>query len=130
MPTILVVDDEPVILKLCVNVMKLGHHDTLEAANGYDALRLLQDRPADLALLDVMMPGMNGVELAAEIQRHYRNTKIVLMTGFSKREIMGITGKENPYRVVWKPFKAESLLRMIDHVLDESGPANAQPACA
>jgi DNA-binding NtrC family response regulator len=87
------------------------------------ALQLLQERTADLALIDVVMPGMNGIVLAAEIQRLYRNTEIVLMTGYGPKEIVNIAGKENPYRIIWKPFKTESLLQMIDNVLDKAGEA-------
>ena len=120
MATILVVDDEPMMLRLCANVLLLGHHDVLEASNGPDALQVLERSTADLALLDVVMPGMNGIDLAGRILRKSPNTRIVLMSGYGPREIANITGKENPYRIIWKPFKAESLLRMIENVLGES----------
>jgi DNA-binding NtrC family response regulator len=123
MATILVVDDEPMTLNLCVRMLRAGHHDALQASSGEGALQLLQERTADLALIDVVMPGMNGIVLAAEIQRLYRNTEIVLMTGYGPKEIVNIAGKENPYRIIWKPFKTESLLQMIDNVLDKAGEA-------
>ena len=66
-----------------------------------------------------MMPVMNGVELAA-----HPTLPIVLMTGFTIREIEGILGK-HPYRIMWKPFKTDSLLRMIDNALGQSAGATA-----
>jgi DNA-binding NtrC family response regulator len=42
------------------------------------------------------------------------------MTGFGPREIAEVAGKDNPYRILWKPFKTESLLQMIENVLGES----------
>jgi DNA-binding NtrC family response regulator len=123
MATILVVDDEPATLSLCARMIQAGHHDALQASGGDAALHLLEDRPVDLALVDVVMPGMNGVALAEEIHRRHPHTEIVLMTGYGPREILKIAGKENPYRVIWKPFKTESLLQMINNVLDKAGQA-------
>ena len=102
-----------------------AQHDVLSAASGADALHLLQNKPADLALLDVIMPGMNGIELAARIQKTNPDTKILLMTGFGPREIAQVAGKENPYRIIWKPFKTESLLQMIQNVLGETAETSA-----
>jgi DNA-binding NtrC family response regulator len=123
MANILVVDDEPLMRKLCTNILVRGQHHVLEAGEGEAALQLLRTTPADLALLDVVMPGMNGIELAARIQQGYPNTKVLLMSGFGPREVARVAGKENPYRIIWKPFKTESLLQMIENVLGESGDA-------
>jgi DNA-binding NtrC family response regulator len=125
MSIILVVDDEPMMLRLCTNMLMRAQHDVLSAASGADALHLLQNKPADLALLDVIMPGMNGIELAARIQKTNPDTKILLMTGFGPREIAQVAGKENPYRIIWKPFKTESLLQMIQNVLGETAETSA-----
>jgi len=43
------------------------------------------------------------------------------MTGFGPQEIARVTGENNPYRIIWKPFKTESLLRMIENALSGSG---------
>jgi DNA-binding NtrC family response regulator len=120
MSTILVVDDEPIMLKLCTTMLQRGNHQVLQAAGAAEALDLLQTSQADLALLDVMMPKMNGIELAGRILKKSPQIKILLMTGYGPREIMEVAGKENPYRIMWKPFKTESLLQMIDNVLGES----------
>ena len=119
METILVVDDEPVVLKLCQTILRRGGYDVLTATGGEEALRLLQNGPPiNLALLDVIMPGMNGIELANRIEKTSPSTKVVLMSGYGPREIARVVG-ENPYRIIWKPFKTESLLRMIENVLGE-----------
>ena len=123
MATILVVDDEPMMVKLCANVLTLGSHDVLQAGDAEEALQLLHDTPADLALLDVVMPGMSGIELASHIRRHYPKMDIVLMTGYGPKEIRQIAGKENPYRIILKPFKSESLLQMIENVLSSADSA-------
>ena len=119
METILVVDDEPTVLSLCARILKLGGYNVLSAGGGEAALIALQKSamPVDLALLDVMMPGMNGIELAKRILEAHPETQVVLMSGFGPKEIGRIAGGESPYRIIWKPFKTESLLRMIENAL-------------
>jgi DNA-binding NtrC family response regulator len=127
METILVVDDEPTVLSLCERILKLGSYSVISANGGEQALTALQksSEPVDLALLDVMMPGMNGIELAKRIQSTYPNTQIVLMSGFGPKEIGRVAGGENPFRIIWKPFKTESLLRMIENALAGNPSPNA-----
>ena len=119
METILVVDDEPTVLNLCQRILNLGGYNVLPASGGEAALRTVAqngETPIDLALLDVMMPVMNGVELANRIHKLSPATKIVLMSGFGPKEIGAVVG-QNPYRLIWKPFKTESLLQMIENAL-------------
>jgi two-component system, cell cycle sensor histidine kinase and response regulator CckA len=117
--TILVVDDEPTVLNLCRRILQLGGYSVVAANNGNDALKLLQTttEPIDLALLDVMMPNMNGVELARRIQSAKPEIPVVLMSGFGPQEIARVAGDIKSYRIIWKPFKTESLIRMIENAI-------------
>ncbi len=120
MATILVVDDEPVVLNLCKQMLQLGGATVLTASGGAEALRIFQSekQTIDLALLDIMMPQMNGIELASRLKAANPAVRIVLMTGYSLREIQQLAGDGSPYRIIWKPFKAQSLLRMIENALE------------
>jgi DNA-binding NtrC family response regulator len=120
MARLLVVDDEAMMLRLYANMLARGQHEVMQATGGEEALKLLRGKPFDLALLDVIMPGMNGIELARRILQISPDTKILLMTGYGPREVAQVAGKENPYRILWKPFKTESLLQMIENVLGDS----------
>jgi DNA-binding NtrC family response regulator len=121
METILVVDDEAVVLSLCQNILtRLGGYQVVAMTNAQEAARFCENHTSptiDLALIDVMMPGMNGIELANRIHDDRPTTRIVLMSGFGPRDIARVTGGKNPYRIIWKPFKAESLLRMVENAL-------------
>jgi CheY-like chemotaxis protein len=121
METILLVDDDAAARGLCQRILELGRYHVLSAASGDEAIRLVQNRisPIHLALIDVIMPGMNGVEVADRLRTMGLDPtpRIVLMTGYSLREIANIIGENNPYRIIWKPFKADSLLRMIENAL-------------
>jgi two-component system cell cycle sensor histidine kinase/response regulator CckA len=121
METILLVDDEPAVLTLCQTMLKSGGYHVLSAGSGQEAMRLLHGNVAkvDLALLDVIMPGINGVELAARIQIENPAIKIVLMSGYGLQEIASVVG-DNRHKIIWKPFKTESLLRMIENALGDA----------
>jgi DNA-binding NtrC family response regulator len=124
--TILAVDDDRGVLDLCQRILELGGHEVLRANSGEDAIRLLESTVAsiDLAILDIIMPGMNGIQLAGRIRSMRSAAKIILMTGYSLREVQQITGDDNPYRIIWKPFKADSLLRMIENSLADRNAAS------
>jgi CheY-like chemotaxis protein len=103
MATILVVDDEPAVLTLCQRMLQSGGYGVVTASSGEAALSLAcSDRHTiDLALLDVMMPGINGIELATRLRTAHPELPIVLMTGYSIVEIKRIVG-EHVYRIIWK----------------------------
>jgi CheY-like chemotaxis protein len=107
-------------------MLQSGGYGVVTASSGGAALGLAcNDQHAiDLALLDVMMPGMNGIELATRLRAAHPKLPIVLMTGYSILETKRIIG-EHHYRIIWKPFRTDSLLRMIDNPLERSAGATA-----
>ncbi len=117
--TILVVDDEPIVRDLCRHVLSLGGYSVLSAKGGEEALAFFRtDADAiQLALLDVMMPGLNGFELGQRIRKASPETKVVLMSGYHPSDVAKITGLDTAFAIIWKPFRAESLLRMVENVL-------------
>jgi two-component system, cell cycle sensor histidine kinase and response regulator CckA len=123
--TILIVDDEPTVLNLCRRILELGGYTVASARDGLEALRLLESSASriDLALLDVIMPGMNGFELSRRVQSASPGTPIVFMSGFRPQEIAHIIGDLQPNQIIWKPFKTESLIRMVENALNRSGGA-------
>jgi two-component system, cell cycle sensor histidine kinase and response regulator CckA len=122
METVLVVDDEQMVLNLCRRMLELGGYTVLTAESGSKALDILQTSGAgiDLALIDVVMPEMNGIELAARVQDGRPGMRILLMSGFGPKEIGRIAGNSQPYGIIWKPFKTDSLIRMIENTLARS----------
>ena len=114
------VDDEATVLNFCKLILTRGGYRVVEARSGPEALRLLkaEEAPIRLALVDVVMPEMNGFELAKHLRNLDPKTDILLMSGYSINEVRNLAGGDNPFRIIWKPFKTESLLRMIQNVLD------------
>ena len=66
-PTILIVDDEATILHSLSGILSDEGYETLTASNGYEALRIIEEEAPDLVLLDIWMPGMDGIETLREI---------------------------------------------------------------
>jgi len=119
--TILVVDDEEKLRE----ILKLGltRHgfSVLEAASGEDALQLSKDYlgPIHLLLVDVVMPGMSGVELAPQLLASRPDTKVILMSGYRDDQIL-LNAALNPNTPFFhKPFTIDSLIQTIDNLLQD-----------
>jgi two-component system cell cycle sensor histidine kinase/response regulator CckA len=123
--TIVIVDDQEVVLEFCRTTLERAGYKIFTAANGEQALRLFEpNRSAvDLALIDIVMPGMSGIELAKRIESLNLGVRIILMSGYSPVEVKRVVGEYAAgYRSMWKPFEARTLVQMIKNALDGDSP--------
>ena len=108
--TVLVVDDESEFRELTAK--RLGKHglNALIAASGHEALVVLDRNPVDVVLLDVKMPGIDGIETLREIKSRKPLVEVVLLTGHASVDsgIMGM--KLGAFDYLMKPIELESLL--------------------
>jgi DNA-binding response OmpR family regulator len=114
------VDDEPKILKaLCVYLEGNGYR-ALTAGNGNDALRILEQYPVSLILLDLMLPDIPGEEVCRKI-RTFSSVPIIMLTAKIEEEhiIQGLSCGADDY--VTKPFKPRQLMARIAAVLRRAG---------
>jgi CheY-like chemotaxis protein len=118
--TILVVDDEPISLRFCCNVLAQSGYRALPAASGAEAIEVFgRESGIDLALVDVVMPEMNGVELVRRLEAEPNCPRVALMSGYSPHEVERLIGDQgSEYRIFWKPFDVPLFLKMIRNVLD------------
>jgi signal transduction histidine kinase len=115
---VLVVDDEAPIRALIREILAAAGHAATLAASGNEALRLLEAQAFDVVLLDVRMPGMDGLSLYGRIVQQWPQMRgrVVFVTGEAGGEhVAGI--REGDERYLEKPFHRTELLRMIDEVL-------------
>jgi diguanylate cyclase (GGDEF)-like protein len=112
---ILVVDDDRNLRKIIQTNLELAGYDVTTAANGNEALRVLDAMQPDLVVLDVMMPFMDGYEVARRIRRHPSNTNvpIIMLTAKSEVEdkLAGFDAGADDYMT--KPFGPQELLARV-----------------
>ncbi len=116
MYNIMVVDDEKDIVKAIEIYLKSGNYNVLKAYNGFDALTLMDQNKIDLFLVDIMMEGMDGLELTQRI-REVSNVPIIILSAKSELndKVMGLNLGADDY--ITKPFDAVELLARIKSCL-------------
>jgi DNA-binding response OmpR family regulator len=114
--TILVVDDEPIVREVVVRYLKRDGFRTLEAASGDEAQRLLEHQPPSLVVLDVMLPGIDGLDLCRWI-RSRSDLPIVMLTarGEETDRIVGLELGADDY--LTKPFSPRELAVRVRNLL-------------
>ena len=117
--TVLVVDDEPVVREVVARYLRRDGFETLEAANGDDARALIETRRPSLVVLDVMLPGTDGLELCRWI-RAASDLPVILLTarGDEADRIVGLELGADDY--VTKPFSPRELAARVRTVLRRS----------
>lgn len=127
--TILLVDDEPQVVSLVRDMLVREGYTVLGASGGAEALEVVRanaDKHLDLLLTDIVMPELNGRELADRIREMRPGIKVLYMSGFMKETILkyyGISIKGIPF--LQKPFNRDVLRRKIREVLDAPSVASA-----
>ena len=117
--TILVVDDEVALLDLTEDILINYGYTVLRAENAEQALEILKSQPVDLLFSDVIMPGMDGYQLANEVEKCYPKIKIQMTSGFSDEHDINLINDELHQQRLHKPFSSEQLLKRIRKLLDE-----------
>ena len=89
--------------------------DVVEAANGHEALELLQDRDFDLVFSDIVMPGMSGIDLARQIRETHPGVPVLLASGYSSKQF--IPRDEREFPIIRKPYKLATLATGINQLV-------------
>lgn len=119
--TILVAEDDEPVRKIIVKTLRGKGYQVLEAANGMEALKAVGDhpQPIDLLLTDVMMPKMNGKDLAERMVMTHNSIKVLFMTGYSNGVLDGQDDIPSGMVLLQKPFSSALLTQRIREMLDE-----------
>ncbi|PYN84224.1 MAG: hypothetical protein DMD87_28325 [Candidatus Rokuibacteriota bacterium] len=126
--TILVVDDEPVVLETVRDCLTAHGYQVLTAAGGEEAVQVAQAHQGAiaLALVDVVMPGMSGPEVAQRLHGSRPDLKILFMSGFST-EVVVVHGLHTGDPLLVKPFSLDTLGRKVHEILDYRSPFARPP---
>jgi len=121
--TILVVEDNGALRRLMLRILEGCGYSVLEAANGHQGMDLFQQQgTVDLAIIDMVMPGMSGLDVAAEIERQQPGTKILYVSGHGSSVAIDSISRRTPDRVLLKPFDAADLIDRVAQLLQLDGP--------
>jgi two-component system, cell cycle sensor histidine kinase and response regulator CckA len=117
--TVLVVEDEAMLLRVVARLLRSFGYTVLTAAQPGDALLLCEkhEDPIDLLLTDVVMPRMNGAELAERLRTVHPEMRVLYMSGYSDFITVRQVMKENTDRFISKPFRAADLAAKVRAVL-------------
>lgn len=116
---VLVVDDEPALRDFTSEVLTQNGYTVLSAKDANTALKLIEQNPIDLVISDVIMPKMNGFQLASIIKNKYPKIKIQLVSGFNSKSEVEELDEDLQKNLLSKPFQINQLLKKIRDLLDE-----------
>lgn len=117
---IMVVDDDPAMLLSICDILEFEDYDVEAVKDGFEALEKASAERFDLVLMDINMPGMNGVDAFRKIRLISPTTVVVMMTGFSVEDLVEQALNEGAYTVLYKPLDIKNVLATVHTVVDAS----------
>ena len=116
MASVLVVDDDATVREVVVTYLRANNHDVTEAADGETAILAMAKNPSDLLVLDLMLPGVDGLEVCRQV-RKIREVPIIMLTalGSETDRVVGLELGADDY--VTKPFSPRELALRVESVL-------------
>jgi CheY-like chemotaxis protein len=122
--TVLLVEDEERVRELVYGILQRNGYTVLQAACGEDALTASQDyvHPIHLLVTDIIMPGMNGRELAVQLMSQKPQLKVLYMSGHTDQSIIQLDLEQQSSAFLQKPFTPNELVIKVRQLLDEPVP--------
>ena len=116
--TVLVVEDHDGLREYSVSVLRELGYCVLEAPDGQEGLELLRKRPVDLLFTDVVLPGLNGRQLADQAMKFQPGLKVLFTTGYTRNAIVHNGRLDDGVSLITKPFTFDGLASKVRKILD------------
>jgi two-component system, NtrC family, nitrogen regulation response regulator NtrX len=117
-PSILIVDDEPSILRSLSGLLTDEGFEVITANNGYEALKVIDAEAPDLVLLDIWMPGIDGIETLKEIKKSSTSLPVIIITGHGNVETAVKATKLGAFDLIEKPLNIDKVIVTINNALN------------
>jgi response regulator RpfG family c-di-GMP phosphodiesterase len=120
--TVLLVEDEEILRKLCVRILESFEYKVMQAGNGDEAIALAWSfgERIDLLMTDVVMPGMHGRELANRLTRIHPEMKVLFTSGYTDDAIVHHGVLDEGVSFIGKPYSPWALAKKVREVLDKT----------
>jgi CheY-like chemotaxis protein len=128
MANILVIDDEADMRFAVRMLLERSGHSVIEAGNGDDALAKLDEMIPDLVLLDMRLPGMDGIQILQKLRAKQKDLPIIMVTGYGNVELAEQAIKLGADHYLSKPFHNKELIEVIRQILEKRGVALPLPS--
>ncbi len=112
--SILIVDDDPGMTETLSDILGDMGYDVAVAEEGYRAIEMIKEKAYDVALMDIKMPGINGVETFKEAKRISPKTIVIMMTAYSVENLVKEALREGAYGIIYKPLEIEKVVDFIE----------------
>lgn len=113
--TVLLVDDEDFIVSFMRIRLRAGGYRVLSAKNGFSALQLLKDQPVDMAIVDLMMPGMGGLDLIKQM-RAFTQIPVIVLTAMECPETRIKALAAGADEFLTKPFNPDEIVNCLEQI--------------
>ena len=117
-PSILIVDDEPSILKSLSGLLADEGFEVMTASTGYEGLKMIDKESPDLVLLDIWMPGIDGIETLKQIKKGNPYLQVIIITGHGNIETAVKATKLGAYDLIEKPLSIDKIIVAINNALN------------
>lgn len=115
--TMLVVDDEDVIRQFLVSALHSPQRQILTAASGEEALEIAKKTNLDLVTLDLIMPGINGVETFRQLHALRPDLPVIIVTGYPDSDLMARALEIGPFTMINKPIDIHQIQKVVDQIV-------------
>jgi len=114
---LLIVDDDISLLETIGDVFQDRGYNVAMVEDGRRAIRLVSRRYFDVILIDIRMPGINGLETYKEVKKIIPTAAVIMMTGDSKEELVKKAIEEGAYAVIYKPFNVKRVIKLVEEAV-------------
>lgn len=113
-PSVLVVDDDVGMVETLSDILAARSYDVVTAYSGEIAVGMVRQKPYDVVLMDIQMPGLNGVEALKAMKAVVPGMSVIMMTAFTRHELVEEARRCTALAVVPKPLDIDRVLTLID----------------
>lgn len=112
--SILIVDDDTGMTETLSDILGDIGYDVAISGDGYKAIEMIKEKKYDFSLMDIKMPGINGVETFKEIHRISPETKVIMMTAYSVEELVKEALEGGAFNIIYKPLDIERIVDIVE----------------